>query len=333
METPVSSLMKRALHTLAALSLLGVVSCAQKLSSSSRESSELANRDALSDASKALSLEWGKSASDGGELIPSGLGESRVRPISGSRRAYCFDNLEYSNASDNCKRAGDDVTEIVQNNPVAIQAFQLNFSRLEGQTVNLEAGHFTTAMPIIDTVSKKITFQEGSYKTWNFGTSLSADCNLSQENAVGYQSEEGKEKILTGIQIFDTATYYNSLSRWGDARLQAGRVWVSGFVPMPLTDKLFNFEFVPKSEADEVNFGYSSFVTSGNTSDLMVSPKFGLSEDTVGRPEGWLYHVIVGYCLRGTKTGGTQGTRPLVLRSEARVFDTVRLIDESGSSK
>lgn len=316
------------------LVFLILTSCAQDIGKKKNEG--MIPKDVSTDASKSLSLEWGESANDEGEVIPSGLGDEKVQAISGSRRAFCFDNLQYQDPSHNCKRAGDDINSVIFNNPVAIQSFQLNFTRLDGQNINLTGLNFTTAYPMIDTESKRIVFRKDSRKTWGFAPNISADCSLSQPNTVGYESAEGKEKILTGLQLFDTATYYSSLGRWGDARLKAGRVWVSGFFPDPLDNKLFNFTFVPVKKPSEIDFGYSTFVESGSSTNVAISPVIGITEDTPDKPEEngeWKFHVLVGFCIKGTKTGGVQGTRPLILRSEVRVFDTVRLIEESNSEE
>jgi hypothetical protein len=290
---------------------------------------------------KALSLEWGDSPEDGGELIATGLAQSKVEAIDGARRAFCFDNLLYSDSSQNCKRSSTAITSKVHNNPVAIQGFELNFSRLSGQSVVIKKANFTTALPVVNTETGLMEFQHRT--TWDFETSsggaIHKDCDPSAANSVGYTSPEGAEKVLTGLQVFDTATYFTALGAYGSARLQAGRVWVSGFFPEPTTGGDFNFKMIPSTvgtAGEQVDFGYYDF-NPVNADGVTVSPHFGLKEnpfknsaDATAKAlwEGmWPYHVIVGFCIEGTKTGGSEGTRPLVLRSVSRVFDTIRLQD------
>lgn len=267
-----------------------------------------------------VTVDWGTDDSVASGVVTSSLSMTGY-VMDGTEGNFptCFDNNR------SCRKAASAVQDVILNNPVLVQAFQLNFTKTDasgnggsGQwsSMSLTAASVTTAEIRFDGTTGALKMNTAYTKQLVSG----ATCTLGSSNTVGYASTAGSEKLLVGMRFFEEATQMQSSSNsYTNAYMSAARVWHSGIYPVGAgtASSIFNFSFEPVTDAATADFGINSFTESSSASTL-VSPKFGVdSSDASSISGNYKNHVVIGFCIQGTKTGSS--SRPILYFSRAYV--------------
>jgi hypothetical protein len=229
---------------------------------------------------------------------------------------FCFENN-----SAPCRRANAGVRGVVQNNPVAIQSFQLNMTTGINNVFSIQSAAVTTAEIQFNSIDGRVAFV--NRHTRQYVPGRTCDLNAPNTYTIGFGSyhtsaatvQMGTEKVLTGLYLYDEPGTNQERTRLDQAYLTAGRVDYSGLRPVASNSasEPFAFEFVPRNEAAQAFFGKEEFVTQ-DTQTVIVSPKFGLDPDYAANLNPPIprasSHVIIGFCLQTSKAIAPNVNRP-----------------------
>jgi hypothetical protein len=243
--------------------------------------------------------------------------------VAGYWGAFCFEN------NNPCERASSEIREVIKNNPVGIQGFKLNIYQPAGTVVNITAASVTTAWPKISKADGRLSFEERHTRNL-VGTA----CSTSDANAVGLDAgTAGSEQIMTSLYLFDRGDRSTETGAYSNASMHAARVWYSGFVPYPSISEQekFLFQYLPSAAAATKDFGVEQY--SEGSSGVVTTELFGLDSayattvnndaDTTNNVPNWASHMVVGFCISGTKvigSGASALTRPVFLGSKVRTY-------------
>jgi hypothetical protein len=216
--------------------------------------------------------------------------------------AFCFEN------NNPCRRASSGVRAQVGNNPVVLQAFTLNLAKNTTQANTIEGATVTTAELDFDSSGNMV-----------LGTPVTKivagqGCDLSHKNSVGVAASNS---VLSSLYFLETGTWSSSLGVWQDARATSVRVWYSGILPPETSATSYNF--VPTGAAASIDFGLEAFTDLTPANGVDIVGRFGWVGTEPNLPPNSADHVIVGWCLNGTKTVNGQ-PRPLVLKASSRRY-------------
>ncbi len=277
---------------------------------------------------------------------------------SGSATSYCFEN-SFDGRSGICAQAMDIQNStaarklgsdgLLYHLPVLIRGFELNVTKkkciIDGgcgsisgnwNSVVLEKASFTTAKLSLNkttgvfSLSQFITEQRVSGQT----------CDVNEENSIGLVQNTSTAQPIIGIDFHEQPiggiqnenSYINSI-------ISGGRAVYYGIKETSLlSGEKYAFEYAPNSQensASQIFGGFSSsqFLAALNppsleTSDsnILALPYLGWKSSDTRRPgagsglnEEWRYHVLVGFCIKGTKSDGTR-SYPLIFKSKVRLI-------------
>ena len=237
---------------------------------------------------------------------------------------FCFDHTRPECAGPESSAAGT--------NPLAIKGLQLMLKRATGDVISVQGGWFVTAEPRVDSSDGSFSYLERQIRVYQNGAFVpqlaysKTQCHPTDGKAVGYlpASNSASEKMLSGVEaygdglvtgVFTMEGVLNGYSR-ANVYIHAARVWYSILKTRSLAAEAdpFSFYMLPKLSSNDSasleNFAYTSdFGRFPDEADLESSarayalPRLGLTEDDASslNQTSWENHVIVGFCLNGTR--------------------------------
>ena len=269
-----------------------------------------------------IALDWGLS-----QFLPKGLLFSGIYGFTEptDRMNFCFEN------NSPCVRASSAVREGaggnppgIGNNPVLVQAFQLNMISTATNTFTLQAASVTTAEIQFNSSDGRLVFANRHTRQLVDGQTCSLETvNPQQPNyAVGFDpGTPGAERALTGLYLYDEGIENVEGTMFNTVYMTSARVWYSGLVPIANSSSTqpFGFGFNPVTQPEIADFGKDTFVDTATTG-IAVSPKFGLDptyavQNNIERPNN---HVVIGFCIQSQKSGSVP--RPGFLGSKVRTY-------------
>ncbi len=271
-----------------------------------------------------IALDWGLS-----QFLPKGFLFSGIYGFTepSDRENFCFEN------NSPCVRASSAVREGaggnppgIGNNPVLVQAFQLNMISTATNTFTLQAASVTTAEIQFNSSDGRLVFANRHTRQLVDGQTCSLETvNPQQPNyAVGFDpGTPGAERALTGLYLYDEGIENVEGTMFNTVYMTSARVWYSGLVPIANSNSAqpFGFGFNPVTQPEIADFGKETFVDTATTG-IAVSPKFGLDPTYAARPEINIprpnNHVVIGFCIQSQKSGSVP--RPGFLGSKVRTY-------------
>ncbi len=261
-------------------------------------------------------VDWGED-----EFVVSGLGvhERIYESVNMGEEAwkdFCFEN------NNPCRRASEEVNQIIKGRPTPIHAFQLKLkSQLDKyKLIDVKGAWIKSAVLAFDRKTGEPHFTKP--KTHQLG-----ECSLEDQpekvnrytrsNAIGFDhSEKGRERLLTGIYLVDDVDFvFTDKKRtkgfFSKGHLHGGKVWYSGLVGVPDNAGDLRFVWVPVGgAAPEAEFGKRSLASTS-----------GVLTKIFGRDySDWQNRVITGFCMEGTKTLHSDDILPLFQWGKFRTY-------------